>query len=104
VDLLRDLDLEAACLRFFTSARGSESSEDEERLRLFPFARLGCGVTDRESGDRDSTRLRRRRGGLRDRERDSLIDGELDLSFGVGDLERGLRNLLLSLLGENALS
>lgn len=90
--MLGDLDLleVGERLRFFRSAREPcESASDEgERLRRRCFA----GLLDRELlGD-----LRWRRGGVRDRDLDSLGAGELDLSFGVTDREVCLGNLLLS--------
>lgn len=75
--LLRDLDLLELSerFRFFASAREPMESAEGERLRR----RSLTGLTDREVL-RDFARRRRRRGGVRDGDLDSLIAGELDLS------------------------
>lgn len=91
----RDLLILTVRLRFRTSAREPcESASDEGDLRL------RCRTGLRELlGD-----LRRRRGGVRDR--DSLGDGELIFffDFGVTDREVSRGNLLLSLLGDQDFS
>jgi hypothetical protein len=94
-ELLGDLDLLilTESLRFFMSTREPcESASDDEYLRR----RSLTGVREL-LGD-----LRRRRGGVRDRDPDSLSGGELDLvlSFGVTDRDLCLGSLLLSLLGD----
>lgn len=98
-DLLGDLDLLelGERLRLLTSAREPcESASEGERRRR----RCLAGLLDRELlGD-----LRRRRGGVRDRDLDTLGAGELDLSFGVTDRKVCLGNLLLSWLGDHDLS
>lgn len=84
-------------LRFRISAREPcESASDEADLRL----RSRTGLREL-LGD-----LRRRRGGVRDRDLDSLGDGELVFFFGFGvtDREVSRGNLLLSLLGDQDLS
>jgi hypothetical protein len=97
-DLLGDRDLLILTerLRFLISAREPcESASDEECLRR--RSRIGL----RELlGD-----LLRRRGGVRDRDLDTLGSGELGLSLalGVTDREVFLGNLLLSLLGDQDL-
>lgn len=98
-DLLGDLDrlILTESLRFLMSAREPcESASDEECLRR--RSRTGLGEL---LGD-----LRRRRGGVRERDRDSLGGGEFDLSFFAGEAEREvcLGNLLLSWLGDQDLS
>lgn len=100
--LLRERDLLELTdrLRFLMSAREPfESAPDEvERLRR----RGRAGLIDIElDGER-----RRRRGGVRDRERDrSLGAGELDLFLTGGELDRemGLGGLLLSRLRDRSL-
>jgi hypothetical protein len=98
-DLLGDLDLLILTerLRFrISTLEPCESASDEECLRR--RSRIGL----RELlGD-----LRRRRGGVRDRDLDTLGGGELNLflPFGVTDREVFLGNLLLSLLGDQDLS
>jgi hypothetical protein len=95
-ELLGDLDVLIILterLRFFMSTREPcESASDEECLRRRSLTGLRELLGD----------LRRRRGGVRDRDLDSLGGGELDLifSFGVTDLDLCLGNLLLSLLGD----
>lgn len=74
-----------------------ESASEEECLRRRSLMGLRELLGD----------LRRRRGGVRERERDTLGGGELDLSFfGGGDTEREvfLGSLRLSLLGDQDLS
>jgi hypothetical protein len=98
-DLLGDRDLLILTerLRFLISAREPcESASDEECLRR----RSRTGLREL-LGD-----LLRRRGGVRDRDLDTLGGGELDLSLalGVTDREVFLGNLLLSLLGDQDLS
>lgn len=71
---LRDLDLDllelGERLRFLISAGDSEPTSEGERLRRL------TGLTDRELLDL----ARRRRGGVRDRDLDSLGAGELGFS------------------------
>ena len=71
---LRDLDLDllelGERLRFLISAGDPEPTSEGERLRRL------TGVTDRELLEL----ARRRRGGVRDRDLDSLGAGELGLS------------------------
>lgn len=91
-DLLGDLDLLELTerFRFLTSAREpcESASDDGDRLRRLSLT----GVTDLELvGD-----LRRRRGGVRDRDLDSLGAGERDFLGGEIDVEVCLGNLLLS--------
>jgi hypothetical protein len=98
-DLLgdRDLLILTVRLRFFMSAREPcESASDGERLRR----RSRTGLREL-LGD-----LRRRRGGDRERDRDSRGGGEPDLPFFGGETERDifLGSLLLSLLGDQDLS
>jgi hypothetical protein len=98
-DLLGDLDLLILTkrLRFLTSAREPwESASEDECLRRRSLIGLRELLGDR----------RRRRGGVRERDRDTLGGGELGLSFFAGDIEREvfLGNLLLSLLGDQDLS
>jgi hypothetical protein len=74
-----------------------ESASDDERLRR----RSRTGLREL-LGDR-----RRRRGGDRERDRDTLGGGELDFPFfflGVTERDMSLGNLLLSLLGDQDLS
>jgi hypothetical protein len=97
-DLLGDRDLLILTerLRFLMSAREPcESASDEECLRR----RSRTGLREL-LGD-----LLRRRGGVRDRDLDTLGGGELDLplALGVTDREVFLGNLLLSLLGDQDL-
>lgn len=96
-DLLGDLDLLILTVRFrfrISACEPCESASDEGDLRL----RTRMGLREL-LGD-----LRRRRGGVR--ERDSLDDGELVFLFGFGVTEREVSrgNLLLSLLGDQDLS
>jgi hypothetical protein len=94
-DLLGDLDLLTLVVRLrFREA--CESAPDEENLRRRSLTGLRELLGD----------LRRRRGGVRDRDLDSLGAGECDLSFalGVTDRDMSLGNLLLSLLGDHDLS
>lgn len=98
-DLSGDLDLLELKdrLRFFMSAREPcESASEEGCLRR----RSLTGLTDRELEDS----LRRRRGGVGDRDVDSLGAGEFDLTGGVIDREVCLGSLLLSWLGDHDLS
>lgn len=95
---LRDLDLLelGERFRFLMSAREPcESASEEECLRR----RSRTGLMELLARDR-----RRRRGGVRDRDLDSLGAGELDLPSGVTDREVCLGNLLLSWLGDHDLS
>jgi hypothetical protein len=93
---LRDLDLLelGERLRFLRSAGEPEPTSEGERLRR------RMGLTDRELLDL----ARRRRGGVRDRDLDSLGAGELAFSFGEADRDVCLGSLRLSLLGDHALS
>jgi hypothetical protein len=92
-ELVRDRDLLelGKSLRFLISAREPFESapEDGERLRR----RSLTGLADLEvfEGER-----RRRRSGVRDRDRDTLGAGELDLTGGERDVEICLESLLLS--------
>lgn len=100
-DLLGDLDRLTLTgrLRFLISAREPcESASDEDCLRRLSLT----GLTDIELV-RDR---RRRRGGVREMERDGLGGGEFDLSraFGVIDREVCRGNLLLSWLRDHDLS
>jgi len=80
---LRDLDLDllglGERLRFLISAGDPEPTSEEERLRRL------TGLTDRELLD---LARRRRRGGVRDRDLDSLGAGELVFSLGEADSDR----------------
>jgi hypothetical protein len=99
-DLVRERDLleVGESLRFLISAREPFESapEDGERLRR----RSLTGLADLEvfEGER-----RRRRGGVRDRDRDTLGAGELDLTGGERDVEVCLDSLLLSRVGDSDL-
>lgn len=97
---LGDLDLDllglGERLRFLISAGDLEPTSEEECLRRL------TGLTDREL--LDLARPRRRRGGVRDCDLDSLGAGELAFSLGEADRDRCLGSLLLSLLGDHDLS
>lgn len=83
--------------RLFVSGRGrGESAPEELCLRR----RSLIGLRDREL----ESDLRRRRGGVRERDADILSAGELDLTGGEADREVCLGNLLLSWLGDHDLS
>lgn len=83
--------------RLFISGREAADSTPEE---LYLRRRLFTGLLDRElEGD-----LRRRRGGVRERDTDTLGAGELDLTGGETDREVCLGSLLLSWLGDHDLS
>lgn len=73
----------------------ADSAADELCLRR----RSLTGLLEREV----ESDLRRRRGGVRDRDADSLGAGELDLTGGEIDRELCLGNLLLSWLGDHGL-
>ena len=69
-------------MRFLISAGDPEpTASEEERLRR------RTGLTDREELDL-ARRWRRWRGGVRDRDLDSLGAGELPIAFLWGDAER----------------
>lgn len=93
--LPRDPDLDrleiGERLRFLISARDPCESTSEEEWRR---RRSLTGLTEL-LGD-----LLRRRGGVRDRDRESLGAGELDLPSGLADRDVCLGNLLLSRLGD----
>lgn len=93
--LVRDGDLLelGERLRLLISAGEScEPTSEGERLRRL------AGLTDRELLERDRSR-RRRRGGVLERDRDTLGAGELVFSLGMAD--SGLGNLLLSAPGDH---
>lgn len=106
-----DLDGERVTLRRFLSDLPGDFDllELGERFRFLISVpeevdlrrrRSLTGLSDGElEGD-----LRRRRGGDRDRDADSLGAGELDLRAGDADLDVCLGNLLLSWLGDHDLS